>query len=464
MNDFFQLAGPISRQNQKFYIERSADQDVLRCLLRGDMVTVIEPRQQGKTSLVFALTRHPAMQFLPVLYIDVSTIKKDSPEEWYENFCERLLELFFFLPQDARPPLAKDAGSFRNFLARLCQSLTRLDKSVIIALDEVAALQFPGSTGFFSVLRDIFNSREAERYLQQINFLLVGAFSPQDLIKDPRVSPFNVAIRVFLPDFQLDEVLRLVQGYGWNGSLAEELASRIHFWTEGQPYLSQTLCTRASRDPLHQQIMNREISLTMAVDQQVDDLFRSDDNHICSLRNRLDLTMREQPGLAVELRTIAAGEGPSFCPAVIRWQEQLQLLGVIKDGPNHNCQIRNLIYHRLVDIWFRSWSSIDGLTPTNEKTFVQQRLNDLTERLSADLELLDDYEKNIHLTDDARARARWMVEVKSLFEVFPAYQQEFEILRSEAQKDVLHSIREIELRLKILSTHYEFLLKNSGSV
>jgi hypothetical protein len=350
MNDAIQPpVGPITDTNKNLYVERDADRQALLHLQRGEIVTVIEPRQQGKSSLIHAIRRHPAMQSFSIVYVDVSTLRKEQASEWYSGFCSRILDQLVFLSKKQRPTRPDDANGFRTFLVELSRLFVQHDRSVIIALDEVSTLHFPGSTEFFAVLRDVYNSRDAEQYFHRITFMLFGVFRPQDLIQDPRVSPFNVAIRISLDDFTSDQVNDLLRRYGVDDSLINGLGCAIYRWTGGQPYLSQILCSRLSNGLEYDRLIKKDVSAEEAVAKQVERLFRKDDNHIKALVTRVEEALL-QKDLSEELEKIANGGKSDFYPAALSWQEDLQLLGVIKEAPDHTCMIRNQIYVKALEI------------------------------------------------------------------------------------------------------------------
>jgi hypothetical protein len=357
--------GSITDVNKQFYIEREADRQTLLHLQRGDIVTVIEPRQQGKTSLINALRRHLSMQAHPIVYIDVSTTRKKQASDWYADFCTRLLKQLAFLNMELWPALPRDASSFRSFLAELSMLFVHYDTGAIVVLDELATLHFPGSTEFFAVLREIYNSRDSEQYFQRVTFMLVGVFRPKDLIQDSKVSPFNVAVRITLDDFTNAQVLELMGRYKVNKRLITELAEGIYYWTSGQPYLCQVLCSKLSSGLIYDRLLKKEISPDLAVAEQIDLLFRSDDNHIKTLINRFDEALASQTGLFDEIETIVRGGKRDFSPALLPWQEELQLMGIIKEAPDHTCMIRNRIYARALDLKARQGKSRGAGFATN---------------------------------------------------------------------------------------------------
>ena len=57
--------------------------------------------------------------------------------------------------------------------------------------------------------------------------------------------PFNIGERVYLRDFSREEVLRFAPALGGKGAT---LVDRIHYWTNGHPFLTQSLCAACAAD------------------------------------------------------------------------------------------------------------------------------------------------------------------------------------------------------------------------
>jgi len=51
---------------------------------------VIEPRQQGKTSLINHLMCHPALSDVAFAYVDVATPDRSTEATWYQTLCQRI--------------------------------------------------------------------------------------------------------------------------------------------------------------------------------------------------------------------------------------------------------------------------------------------------------------------------------------------------------------------------------------
>jgi nucleoside phosphorylase len=326
----FKAGGALTDEHAPIYIERQADRDALTHLRAMDYLLVIEPRQQGKTSLINRLMCHPALGDMAFAYLDMTTPDCSAEATWYQTLCPRALrQLRGSIPRDQWPVIPQNSASWRDFLWDVAALATDAHQCVVIALDEIGAVTFPGATEFFSVLRDVYNSRQAETELKQITFLLVGAFHPRDLIKDDRISPFNIAQRVRLEDFTIEQVRELVSKGEWTDEQATWLAERIHYWTDGQPYLTQLLCSYLGPG-----------ATVVDVDTGVDRLRREDENHLPPLMDRLNSDEK----LRRYVERILAGERIKFYPRENRRQAKLELLGVIKADTEGCCMIRNRIY------------------------------------------------------------------------------------------------------------------------
>ena len=72
--------------------------------------------------------------------------------------------------------------------------------------------------------------------------------SRDSLISDPNRSPFNVGEQIILHDFDKEQVHRLVAVGDWLDPIDIERASnRIHYWTSGSVFLSQSILENAYR-------------------------------------------------------------------------------------------------------------------------------------------------------------------------------------------------------------------------
>jgi hypothetical protein len=129
----------------------------------------------------------------------------------------------------------------------------------VVFIDETDAVRsLPFSTDeFFAAIRECYNRRTREPAFRRLTFCLLGVASPTDLIRDTRMTPFNIGRRIELTDFTESEASVLAVGLevgdadtpGRPAKEARRLLKRILHWTGGHPYLTQKLCQRVASEP-----------------------------------------------------------------------------------------------------------------------------------------------------------------------------------------------------------------------
>ncbi len=325
----FIAGGALTGEQAAIYIERKADRDALARLRAMDYLLVIEPRKQGKSSLINHLMRHLDLDGFAFVYIDVSTLDRSTEAAWYQTLCPRILrQLRSFIPRDQWPTIPQNSAGWHDFLWNVARFAVDVQRRMVIALDEIGAVTFPGAIAFFGILRGVHNSRQAVVEFKQLTFLLAGAFHPIDLIKDNKVSPFNIGHSIRLSDFTAEQTRQLIDKGEWTNEQANTLAQRIYYWTDGQPYLTQLLCSYLKPD-----------AMPIDVDTGVERLRREDKNHLLPLLEQL----KSNEKLYKYIEQILVGKFIKFYPSENRRHAQLELLGVIKTDAEGYCVIRNRI-------------------------------------------------------------------------------------------------------------------------
>lgn len=358
----FKVGGALTDDDAAVYVARQAEQEIIACLRRMDYLFIIEPRQQGKTSLINFLVRSPELVEAVFVYIDVSTTDRSELITWYESLCTRILDqLKRVFPNTQWPNIPKTHTQCRSFLSDLAAFFESTQRYLVIALDEIGAT-IPEATAFFSILRDIFNSRQTEPDFKRLTFLLVGAFHPRDLVKDDKISPFNIARRIRLPDFTLEQTWRLVSGIISSSEQAIIVATKIYHWVSGQPYLTQQICAYL-----------RPGASALDVDDAVERLRREDENHLPPLLKRVNA----DKSLRTFINQIIVGEQIKFFPTENQIQAQLELLGVIKFDSNGDCVFRNRIYEVSLTQSDRSDSSCAGPSEANQPRISSERQQEI---------------------------------------------------------------------------------------
>src|SRR3569833_3131589 len=247
------------------YVERHADRELYEALIRREFCYVLTARQMGKSSLMVRAAARLRSVDCAVAVLDLTAIGQNlTHEQWYDGLLTRLgiaLHLedeldSYWLGNARLGPLQRFMDAIRKVvLPRLTlpvepasaeASCTR--PALVIFVDEIDTVRsLPFSTDeFFAAIRECYNRRSEDPRLGGLVFCLLGVAAPSDLIRDARLTPFNIGRRIDLGDFRPEEAASLEAGFSaWIA--ARPLLQRILFWTGGHPYLTQRLC-RALED------------------------------------------------------------------------------------------------------------------------------------------------------------------------------------------------------------------------
>ena len=92
----FKVGGPVAH-NSKVYIERKIESKVFRAVNKKEFVTIVAPRQVGKTSLLQKIQALKSQQGHATALIDMSTMnpRNTNFERWGYNFTKILQKNFF---------------------------------------------------------------------------------------------------------------------------------------------------------------------------------------------------------------------------------------------------------------------------------------------------------------------------------------------------------------------------------
>src|SRR6266511_3091633 len=252
-NSFYVTGGTL-RLDAPSYVERQADRDLFEGLLKGEFCYVLTSRQMGKSSLMVRTANKLRAQGIHVIALDLTAIGQNlTLDQWYNGFLTSMgeqvgledeLEQFWLANQRLSPVQ-------RWFTAIRKSVLAGRPGPAVIFLDEIDTVRsLPFSTDeFFAAIRECYNRRSEAPEFNRLTFCLLGVATPSDLIRDPRLTPFNIGRRVELHDFTGQEAAQLAHGLCGDvrrsadkDEAAQGLLTRILYWTDGHPYLTQRLC------------------------------------------------------------------------------------------------------------------------------------------------------------------------------------------------------------------------------
>ena len=247
----FYVTGGTLRADSPSYIKRRADEDLHDSLRAGEYCYVLTSRQMGKSSLMARAAYRLRTDGARAAVLDLAGVGLNlSVEQWYDGLLVRLgqqlgmedeLEDFWFANEQLGP------------LQRWMESIRRAiqhdqARPLTIFVDETDVVQsLPFSPDeFFAGIRECHTRRVEDPDFDRLTFCLIGVATPTDLVRDPRLTPFNIGRRIELEDFTDKEAAPLAEGLHNDEELGERLLGRVLHWTEGHPYLTQRLCHSVS--------------------------------------------------------------------------------------------------------------------------------------------------------------------------------------------------------------------------
>lgn len=266
---FFVTEGTLS-QGAESYVVRQADQQLLATLEAGDFAYVLDSRQKGKSSLMVRTRLALDQRGIRSALLDLQRFGSNvDAERWYGSLLlafgeqlgmeDRVLALW---EGDRR------GGPMLRFFRTIEKAVGESVGRCVVFVDEIDFVRsLPFSTDeFFAGIRECHN-RRASGSATGLTFCLLGVATPSELIRDVRITPFNVGKRIELTDFTLEELSSYKTPLSQGGRNGAALLGRIHHWTAGHPYLTQKLSSAVVAD--------HSIRSSSGVDRLVEAMFFS---------------------------------------------------------------------------------------------------------------------------------------------------------------------------------------------
>ncbi len=347
---FYVTGGTLAR-DALCYVTRQADHQLHDALRKGCFCYVLTSRQMGKSSLMVRTASRLRDEGVGVVVLDLTAIGQNlSAEQWYGGLLTQMAQQLSLEDEleefwDNHPGL----GPLQRWMQAMRQVvLSRYPGGVVVFIDEIDAVRsLPFSTDeFFAGIREFYNHRTEDPELERLTFCLLGVAAPSDLMRDTRMTPFNIGRRIELHDFSEAEAQVLALGLGGGEQEGAALLGRILYWTGGHPYLTQRLC---------QTVAEQAAGSAGEVDRLCGELFfarraREQDDNLLFVRERMLRSEVELAGLMSLYEQVHRGqrvEDDETNPLI----NVLRLSGIVRAEGGY-LQARNIIYSRVFD---RAW-------------------------------------------------------------------------------------------------------------
>lgn len=357
--------GGTLRPEADIYVERPADGELFNSLQRGDFAYVLAPRQIGKSSLCAHTARRLQNHGTYCATIDLTSIGTEvTLEQWYFGMIDIITSQFSLPDQDAvweANPHLSAVHRFSQFLHR--EVLGRMPQRIVIFVDEidvVRRLPFV-ETDFFAAIRAIYNARATDPIFDRLTFCLLGVATPQELTRDPQLTPFNVGHAIRLEDFQLVEAEKaFVPALSPFVAAPQRWLNAVFHWTDGHPYMTHKLCEAIARQA---QTGDPESVVASLVDKFFIQRGRFEDQCLSNAEDRFINNVDTEELLGRMLRTYrqildqrsiaVVGSNPA--------QMQLRLCGMVADrqlGVQRVLRVRNRVFASIFDhAWLREYET-----------------------------------------------------------------------------------------------------------
>ena len=360
----FQFTGGLLER--AIYVERAADRLLPEALLAGEYCHILAPRQIGKTSLCFRTARELTRKGVRCALVDVTAAGTPSTsEEWYFGLVDeiaRRLKLPDPLDVWQKRAGVAPAQRFRDYVRALVEDDPD-GPPVVVFLDEIEMVRLApvDVDDFLLLLRSFHEERGQSPALRRLSFCLIGVTTPNDLIKNKSVTPFNVSKPIRVDDFTRAECDALAPGLEALDASAPALLDAVYAWTDGHPYMTMRACFELARRKKATRGAEQA-----AVDEVVRELFLDrplEDTNLNYAARRFEDTKFERDGarLADKLQlyrtVLARKDPPAHNESAV--QMELRICGMVKDvetSPGKRVlRPRNRIYEQALDgEWLRA--------------------------------------------------------------------------------------------------------------
>ena len=292
--------------------------DILRLIEAKQYFLIHAPRQTGKTTFLHSLAHRlnrEGKYVATVCSLESAGYQSISVEDANHVFIQSMYNrASLFVDESNMPPhpdnYSKSSVLLQRYLTEWCN---RLEKPLVLLLDEVDALYDDVLISTLRQLRDGFQSRPSgfPQSVALVGLRDIREYRLRARADNPSIgagSPFNVKAKsFFLPVFSLEEVRGLLQQHTDDTGqvFTEEVFQKLYEFSGGQPWL-----TNALANEIVAEILKNDYSCTITpdiVEEAKERLIAQRQTHLDSLADKLD-----EPKVKPIITAIINGESPTF--------------------------------------------------------------------------------------------------------------------------------------------------------
>lgn len=349
------------------YVKRLVDDELLTSILAGQLCYLFAPHHMGKSSLVVHTEWHLQQQGVRTAIVDFGGIGIETNfAQLYLWLIKRLKsQLKLVLDVDRwwaeRTPL--DAGQrFISFLHDVV--VAEVQDSIVIFIDGINhSFNSAFLDSLFAAVESIYKARSADAAYHRLNFVLLGVADPANFRKNSTHSLFSMGQKFELQHFNWEQAQIFRQSFQAVGAeQGEAVFTRIFYWTNGHPYLTQKLCSAVVK--MWDGHWNDE-----RIDGLVERLFHStaahNEPHLQLIKDDIRTSPRRRKLLAIYRQVYRGKQVPNNEQSID--QNWLKLVGLVR-VENGFLKIRNEIYRLVFNLdWIKAnsptkWVSYVAIT------------------------------------------------------------------------------------------------------
>lgn len=307
------------------YVERNADRQLAANVREmGRPGYVLVARQMGKTNLLIHAKRTLETDAVRFVYVDLSVASYHDERECFRQIVDIAIDSHRDLFEDLEPTIVEKRKHprppNREHDSELRLLLTHSRRKLVIILDEIDSLvNAEFSDRVFAHIRSVYFSRINYAELGSLGYVLSGVVEPNEIIKDKKISPFNIGEKIYLDDFSSEEVGQFVNQAGLK--LDQLSFERMTFWTGGNPRILWDVCSQ-----LETAARNMAITAEM-IDASVADYYLKNFDH--APVDHIRELVRENADVRSSVWSLVEGRPEEISDAA---KTKLYLFGIIRAG------------------------------------------------------------------------------------------------------------------------------------